>query len=763
MRVFSPLWRTFIFILIASLFSAIAMIYIEWNNIKNKASIELIYANKIMTSSIQSVFHKNEVLLKIIGQQLVKLGALTHSNSESQKLITNIQKNNPELAGLGLANPSGQLVLTSSNIDRNKLPNLFHAPESSVTFKQALISNSMVIGRTYFMTALGQWIIPMRIRIVNKKGNVVAVMTTGLKLESASNTWSRMHLPQNLRALIIRKDLFPQYDPNIETSEFTARYTQPIKEKRAKEFEKLLEKQTGMNLAQLRTSNVTTSLIAQYGNSNLPILTSISYDPTNKLYTFIMTPMSNLYTKLIGPTIWLVILLAAFILILYWIFQKNIRLQLNSEHTLERQATHDQLTGLPNRRYLLEQFHTWKNNTNRKFSVLFIDLDNFKSSNDLHGHSVGDSILCEVAKRIEHNFQNSLNIRQGGDEFIIFHTETNSEILETLCRKFLNDLTQPIIIDDIIFTIKASIGIAASPHDGTDVDTLLRKSDMAMYEAKRTQIGVYAFSDILEKCQTRKALIETELTHAIEKNEFFLVYQPQVDAETQSIIGVETLLRWENSKLGTVGPDEFIPIAESTGIIINIGLYVINTALMEVNDVYQKFNSVKNIRLSVNVSVRQLLSNNFFEELNKIKSKPEYSWVKLSIEITENLFIEDFTKAKHVLEKIQQSGIGISLDDFGTGFSSLSVLNKLPINEIKIDRSFVNDITSSDQDKQLVGSIINLAKSLNIPVLAEGVETKEQANFLTQNGCDLFQGYYFSKPLTKDKLITYFSTHLEAS
>ncbi len=747
--------RIFLFILFSSIVTGTIMIYVQWENIKKEITGDLISTNNIMTSSIQSVLHKNEALLNILGKHLVELGVLQHPDSSAQKLIDELLDNNPDLAGIGLANLSGQLVLTSLNIERSALPNLRNTPETSDTFNEALKTKKMIIGRTYYMKALKQWLIPLRYRISNDEGKVMAVMTTGLKLNDKQNLWSNKNIPDYMQVLIVRKDLYRQYIDDAYSDNMGIKYSEPTPLSWVNLFEKNLIEQVGMDLAELRSSGKTISLISSYGDKRTSVISAISYDHSYQHYTIIATPLSYLYSRLLKPVAWMLTLLVFFNVTLYFILRSNLRLQRKSKQHLKYQSTHDQLTDLPNRRYLLNQFSLWQNKNQGYFSILFIDLDNFKSINDSHGHSVGDIILRDVAVRINHVFQQSLNIRQGGDEFIILHREVNQENLTNLVQQFLQHLKQPLIINNLEFFMSASVGISFAPEHGDDIDTLLRKADMAMYEAKRKQSAIYVFSQKLEEQQNRKVSIENELIHALERNEFSLVYQPQINAGTQSLAGVEALLRWQNPLLGKVSPTEFIPVAESTGLIIDIGLYVLKTALSEIADARKLINHSENIRVSVNVSVYQLLNDNFLDKILSIKNKQEYTHIDLVIEVTENLFIEDLDAAKSILERMQLAGMEVSLDDFGTGYSSLSVLSKLPVNELKIDKSFVDDIIQDEQNRLLILSIISLGKSLAIPVVAEGVEDREQADFLAEHGCDIFQGYYFSRPLAKEQLMAY--------
>jgi EAL domain-containing protein (putative c-di-GMP-specific phosphodiesterase class I) len=283
-----------------------------------------------------------------------------------------------------------------------------------------------------------------------------------------------------------------------------------------------------------------------------------------------------------------------------------------------------------------------------------------------------------------------------------------------------------------------------------------------MYEAKRKKCGVYVFTQQLDKRNARNAMIGKELNNALEKDEFSLVYQPQIDVKTKDIIGVEALLRWNNEILNQVSPAEFIPIAESTGAIIDIGWFVFEKAFEEFVDICKeivekdnKYSQKNRFRLSINVSILQLSNENFLDHLFDIINKYDCKNAKLMLEITETLIIANLDKIGAILEKIRQSGIEISLDDFGTGYSSLSYLSKLPINELKIDQSFIHGITTEKNNLTLVKSILTLGNSLGIKVLAEGVETEEEFNLLNKYKCKYIQGYYFSKPLDKTNLLKY--------
>jgi len=389
--------------------------------------------------------------------------------------------------------------------------------------------------------------------------------------------------------------------------------------------------------------------------------------------------------------------------------------------------------------------------------VLFIDLDNFKRINDLHGHTVGDTVLCRVAKRLAHCFPNELKVRQGGDEFIVLSNRPFDSKLEAHCRRFLEELARPIQGGGHEFSIRASIGVATAPQHGSGLDELLRRADMAMYEAKRLHTGVFHYTDQLEARNERTEMIERALQGALDRNEFHLAYQPQVNARDHSVIGFEALLRWRHPELGMVPPDQFIPVAETMGLMRDLGRFVVRTALREIPPLLRKSSLQKKTRIAVNVSASRLFDERFLKELETHCHRFTTAGLELVVEITESIFIEDMDLARRLLEGLRKAGIVISLDDFGTGYSSLSTLSKLPISELKIDKGFVRHIASDSRDHRLILSIIGLGRGLGIPVLAEGVETERQVEMLINSGCERFQGYYFSPPLAPDALADFLS------
>ncbi len=424
---------------------------------------------------------------------------------------------------------------------------------------------------------------------------------------------------------------------------------------------------------------------------------------------------------------------------------------------VEYMAYHDALTKLPNRTMFNKRLISVLANSRRQqqlFGVLMIDLDHFKSINDTLGHSVGDELLIEAAGRIVNALRSGDSIaRLGGDEFaVLIQDVIHIEDLGRLAAKIVQALALPFYVAGQELFVTASIGIAAYPQDTKNVDDLLRYADVAMYAAKKQGRNNYQyFVPELNQNISQRLQLQTELMHAIEKEEFYLNYQPLVYLASGEIIGVEALLRWNNATLGEVYPDEFIPLAEELGVITEIGRWVMMRAFEDAASVNLK--REKPLMFAVNLSARQFLRYDIFAAVQYCLSLTNCNPAWITLEITESLLLNDSEQVLATLDNFAALGIKIAIDDFGTGYSSLSYLNKFPISEVKIDRSFVSDITLDENDAKLVKAVIGMALSLGKELIAEGVETQAQADLLKSWGCNIGQGYLFSKPLSFKQLL----------
>ncbi|WNS82231.1 EAL domain-containing protein [Domibacillus sp. DTU_2020_1001157_1_SI_ALB_TIR_016] len=417
-----------------------------------------------------------------------------------------------------------------------------------------------------------------------------------------------------------------------------------------------------------------------------------------------------------------------------------------AEERIKHLAYIDSLTGLPNRTSLFIDLNK-RMQEGKETALFIIDLDRFKTVNDSFGHLAGDTLLKEAATRFKSALleENGSIYRFGGDEFWLVCHETNNVQLTLLAEKLLQTLTLPFMIQDHEIVITPSIGISTFPADANSMDTLLVYADSAMHIAKEKGRNNYQFfnSSLYNKLQ-RKAALEKELRRAIWKEELFLHYQPQFDLATSQITGFEALIRWKNERFGSVSPSEFIPIAEESGLITSIGEWVLKEACLQSKRWEQQ--RYGRFSMSVNISVQQFQNRHFVDTFKALIRETHMEPSLLQIEITESI-MQNTQETKHILDQLKEIGVKVSIDDFGTGYSSLSVLKELPLDCLKIDQSFIRDVTTSKKEAAIVKNIIDLAHNLELNVVAEGVETEGQLCMLKKLGCQTGQGYLFSKPL----------------
>ncbi|ARK21584.1 PAS domain S-box protein [Sporosarcina ureae] len=423
-----------------------------------------------------------------------------------------------------------------------------------------------------------------------------------------------------------------------------------------------------------------------------------------------------------------------------------------AERLVEHMAFHDHLTGLPNRRLLkqtVEDLIETRINSRESFALLYMDLDRFKNINDSMGHYIGDQLLKAVGTRLQTLVrQNDLVGRLSGDEFLILCSSTTKQGAQMVAQRIVNEVSKSFLIENLEIFIAPSIGISMFPEDGARYDTLIRNADSAMYLAKQSGKSTYQFfTEELYKDLMERTLIEMELRQVLHKKELSLHYQPQFEFDTGNMIGVEALVRWQHPSRGTISPGQFIPIAEETGMILPIGLWVLETACKQAKE-WQDL-GYTSLLMSVNVSLRQFKSISFVTDVKDTLHKTGLQARYLNIEITESM-TSDVDYCQNILQELRDIGIKISIDDFGTGYSSLSYLSRFPLTHLKIDQSFIRELSTNSV---IVKAIIDLAKNLHLRVIAEGVETYEQAEFLKTLNCDEAQGFLYSRPVPSDELL----------
>jgi len=429
-----------------------------------------------------------------------------------------------------------------------------------------------------------------------------------------------------------------------------------------------------------------------------------------------------------------------------------------SHQRLRTLAENDSLTGLANRYYFDESLRTAiprANRLNDKLALLFLDLDNFKIINDSMGHDAGDQLLKEVAKRLLHVVRNGdIVCRLGGDEFaILAHNFESQERIVQLAERILEELRPPFLIKNTEQFISASIGVATYPEAGQDSGDMLKAADLAMYRAKRDGKNNYHFFSSALQAQVQERIrLEKELRSVIPTDHFVLYYQPIVDAKTLEITGVESLIRWDHPTRGILPPSEFISLAEEIGLIIEIDSRSRLKACQQLSQWRKKGLVRDDFSVRINVCAQMLTDDDLHIAIKNDLDLTEIPGHCIGLEITESVLVENFERTAKLLQQIRSYGVEISVDDFGTGYSSMAYLKVLPARTLKIDRTFVQDVPESADDARILRAMIVFGKSLNLKIVVEGIETKEQAKFCRKHGADLLQGYLFSKPISSENI-----------
>lgn len=425
-----------------------------------------------------------------------------------------------------------------------------------------------------------------------------------------------------------------------------------------------------------------------------------------------------------------------------------------NRESIRKLAYTDYLTELPNRIAFIEMLDSimLTLRTDEIIGIMDIDLDNFKNINDTLGHSYGDELLIDVTHRLKQVLgENDYLARIGGDEFVILTQNLKDMVsFEERIRKVRNVFSYPFILSGKEYFVTVSIGVAFAPKDGKTAQTLIKNVDSAMYMAKANGKNNYAYyEDSLNQLLTDKIELQSELRKAIEREEFILFYQAQMDITEKKVVGFEALIRWKHPDKGLLYPNDFIYLAEETGLIVPIGKWVLKTACLQLKEWSDKGHN--NINMAVNLSARQFKDKDFVQMVLDTISETEIDPKRLSLEITETVALEDLEYTIATIKELRTIGVSFSLDDFGTGYSSMSYLKRLPVSNLKIDKSFLDSVMEDTRDQKIIQTIICLAMNLNLHVIAEGVESPDQEQFLQESDCNFAQGFLYSKPVPKEK------------
>ena len=747
------IWLIFYILTLTSTIIFLTTTYFKWQNTYLKYQISQENIVELMANATYSLFDTQERLMDILGATIREDKHYLYDAQDIEK-HANALLQNPDVIAFGVTTLKGDFIYGSSHKDPTQIPNIANQPDSHDSFEEALLGDKMVFGRTYFSPALQKWAMPLRKTIRDEHGNPLFVITTLFKLTSTfDRLMNSVHHRQNLVISVVREsDLFQQYS-SLGHNEYNLTYQTPFPKTLMETMYETIFDLFKLSPKELKNDEVLVSFPYQ-DDHNVHFLTSVKYIKAYKLWIVASTYTDIIIEDFLKTT---VLYFGIYVIsggLFFFLFFLIASAEEKRRSDLLFQATHDPLTTLPNRSYLHQTIFNWAYENAPAFSLLYIDMDHFKNINDSFGHQFGDYVLIEIAQRLKTMLPKGADIiRYGGDEFILItHLHERKELL-VFASKLIDSLSRPYHVQELSFNIGASIGIAIYPEHGHSLDMLLSASDIALYESKKIKNSAHIFANAMQEGFLKNVKIEQELRKAIEQHELFMMYQPQMDKEG-CVYGVEALLRWKSPTLGNVPPNHFIPLAEAAGLMPKIGRFIIETVCHEMQELHQTLGH--SFQVSINISVRQFMDSGFLDHLVSTIESTQMHRIAITLEVTENLFIEDIHALLPLLEQIKAMGIQISMDDFGTGYSSLSMLRKLPIDELKIDKSFVDEMFEDEAAQKMVQNIIAIGKNFDMHIIAEGVETKEQQALLSAFGCDRFQGYYFAKPLLKEDLLNFF-------
>jgi len=738
----SNIWTLYFLIVIVGVALLGVSLQQRWRETLSDETAHQLSRAELISQSVHSLFRTQELVLDVVGRELLDSGEPLEERRE-MPLLDNILSVNPALVGFGLARPDGTLVRISTNMDASRLPNLLENPSTAEGFRQALESDVMVVGRTYYVDALGAWLIPIRKALRADDGSVVAVMTAGLQIGAEGSVLGQdLHDgPEDSVILFREADKYVQFMSREGAT--PERYSAlQINEERLSAQRRDFEERTGKTMADIMASPEAVSF--HMTRDQRDYLIAATFDARYQIWTVSETRFAPLYRDFMGTLVTYVIGFVLGAWLLYLLFRVIDRAEGERREELLYRARHDDLTGLLNRAGLLDRLEGRLSQA-RPFSLVVINIDNFSGINDRFGLEYGDHTLVEFGRRLERLAERHDDLaRLGSDEFAIVTPNTNIPSLTDACRALVEDLAQIFEVGGLRLQVGASVGVARYPEDGDSLSKLIRSAHLALYEAKQSRNAVCVYKAEMETAYLRRLNVEQRLRYGLASHALYMVYQPQVN-DAGETIGLEALVRWQDEELGFVSPAEFVDVAEKSGLMIPLGNFVLDTSLREFRQLIDKVQQP--LDLAINISVIQFCQPGFVDTvLNALKTH-DVSPSSLVLEITETLFMGNFEQVLQTICNLRNHGIRLAMDDFGTGYSSLSLLRQLPLDELKIDKSFVDGIVEDEKAANMVRSIVAIARSHNMSLIAEGVEEQAQAQALIKMGCLRFQGYYFSRPV----------------
>lgn len=744
------IWSLF-WLVVASGFAVLVFtLFMAWQNTLRDFEAQHSSRVELIAQAFSDVLKTQEVILDVAAIELLRTGQVD-GKWEALPILDTIHRASPALVGVGLALPNGQLVKVTSTVDHTNLPNLLEQEESRKGFLAAMESEGPVVGRTYYMEAAGAWIIPLRKAVRDDQGNLVAVMSAGLKVGGEHGVLGNgLHKGPHDSVIVYReRDGYLQLmsSEGMTPEIFTRIYRTPAQQE--EDLKGLLEANQASREEIMASGRPAVYHSDREGGRYLG---GALYLQDYQLWVVSETSYVPVRRDFLSRAAGFIAIFLVLAFVIYSLSRMIDRAERKRREELFFQSRHDDLTSLMNRVGLIDRVQALVEHGER-FSIVLLDIDNFRGINDRFGQEYGDRVLGELGfclRKLAR--EGDVATRLGGDEFALVTDVCDAQALEEYCRELLRGLTRMMASGPLRLQFGASLGGAVFPDHGNSFNGILRAAHLALYQAKRRRNSVCLYQKDIEADYLRRVHIEQRLRLALEAGDIFMVYQPQLNSD-RHVVGIEALARWKDEELGFVPPNEFVDVAEASGMMEKLGNYVLEKSLADFGRLSQQVSQP--LELSVNISVLQFMQADFADVVMAALSRHRVNPRKVTLEITETLFMSGFEKVLPVLHRLRGEGISLSMDDFGTGYSSLSLLRRLPIDELKIDKSFVDHINSEEPARNMVESIIAIGHNHNMRLVAEGVEDEGQFETLRQMGCSRYQGYYFSRPVDVPELVRF--------
>ncbi|EPJ48742.1 MAG: hypothetical protein OFPI_28420 [Osedax symbiont Rs2] len=724
--------------------------YSHWRNAKNNLAYSQENLTQVLANSSFTVIRQYENLIDLIGHSILDRSE-PFSASVVQQTLDHYLEFNPSIAAFSLYDPQGELLTSSSNLQRSDEGSGNY--EAKITDNLPPSTDSMRLDRSYFNYKLQKLIIPVKKIIRDRSGVAVAIISASLKEELVFDFLQQQNMQNKDQQIWLYRGLdnFLQLVPRSINRNLEL-YKTPLKLPLLPNLKEFDNKNPDSSFSQLKHSQQVISYVQQSSFDDKNLLTTSQFIPRYNLWVTLQTPADLALQLSLSSFFNCLVFLLVFISLLYCLFRSFANHCANTEQKMHFQADHDQLTQLYNKIYLSNKERELLSNKASGFSYLFIDFDHFKTINENYNYHIGDSTLYEIASRLKLLCANKeLIIRYSGNEFIIISRVLEADKLQLLAEYLLQWLAKPYQIDAQNIVVDLNIGIAQYPRDADNLDDLRACAKLALHEAKSRRNSHCVYNPVSHSKYRRRNAIRQQIKTALYNREFTVLYQPQIN-NCGEVYGVEALTRWHNDSLGEIDSQQFIRIAEETGLIYDLGLFVLRQSMIDLKKVQQKLNLP--IRLSLNISLKQFTHPSFYQDLMKIVQQCQFNPRQLTLELTERLNVENLTALAKLMAALKAEGLAISLDNFGAGFSNLKLLNSLPIDELKLDRTFVDKIVDQ-QPIIIIDNMLNFSKKLQFSIVAQGVETPLQKEKLSDWGCDLFQGHLFAAAMARDELIKF--------